>query len=282
MKKSTNKKELFMHLFNGSLVTVIGQTGSGKSQIIFSYFDHLTQRYAPEELKIRAYDVVNVDYWEEEPVMPWADVVRYPEAGTPEPILADIKLVEDRIAGATDCSQKTIIHINECDLFQTDFRESVIELCTLIAKHGMDINMQLIYETSRPAEPALPKVVVDASDVKIACPLPREEYTTNFIGKVESFPQKQGEMLIYSAILDTVLSYSLYLPRGQAEEEQTVCPKCGGVNLREYIYGKPSPELIAEAKENDDIILAGCVIEPDSPGFYCRDCDISFGEPDWW
>lgn len=62
-------------------------------------------------------------------------------------------------------------------------------------------------------------------------------------------------------------------------EKSHVCPHCGSIEVTEYIYGLPSPELIEEAGKDENIQLAGCVIESDSPGFYCRSCKKEFGSP---
>lgn len=211
MAPETNPQKLYKLLDKASLITIIGQTGSGKSQLIFSYLDYVTRQYTPEEFQIRAYDVVQVDYGDFEPVTKWTDVVWYPEAGKEETILADIKRIKDRMSGEEDTKQRVLIHINECDLFQTDFRESVIELCTLIAKHGKDINMQLIYETSRPAEPALPNIVVSSSDARVLCPVPQQEYADNFLGPVGIRPTTVGEYCVQTK--EDLSYFKLHLPR---------------------------------------------------------------------
>ncbi len=111
--------------------------------------------------------------------------------------------------------QRILIHINECDLFvnESQLRENVIELCSLIAKHGKTINVQLIYETSRPAEPALPKIVVALSDVRVLCPVANINDAHNFLGKIDELPQEQGEMLVQTNNpLETKL-FELNLPR---------------------------------------------------------------------
>jgi energy-coupling factor transporter ATP-binding protein EcfA2 len=118
MEKSSIAKDFFSHLDSAGLILVIGYSGSGKSQLIFSYLDYLTKKYSPEEFVIIAYDVVRVDYWEKEPVMPWVRVANWKDYKIE--ILSNIQLVKDRKSGKTDSKQHVLIHINECDLFQTD------------------------------------------------------------------------------------------------------------------------------------------------------------------
>ncbi len=211
METSPELTDFFSHLDSAGLILVIGYSGSGKSQLIFSYLDYLTKKYSPDEFAIMAYDVVRVDYWEKEPVMPWVQVVNWKDYRNE--ILSNIQLVKDRKSGAADSAQRILIHINECDLFQTDFRDSVVELCELVAEKGKDINVQLIYETSRPAEPALPTVLVNAANIKIMCPVANTIDAEYFLGTVEELPERQGQIKVKIDNAGGFKDYDFYLPR---------------------------------------------------------------------
>lgn len=50
------------------------------------------------------------------------------------------------------------------------------------------------------------------------------------------------------------------------------CPKCFSSNVIKFAYGFPSIELIKRYEEGK-VKLGGCCIEPDSPVFYCKDCE---------
>ena len=56
------------------------------------------------------------------------------------------------------------------------------------------------------------------------------------------------------------------------------CPKCGATDPLEIIYGLPSAEM-SEAAKNGVIALGGCIIDPDSPAYRCRNesCGHAFG-----
>ncbi len=211
MENSPELNDFFGRLDSAGLILVIGYTGSGKSQLIFSYLDYLTEMYSPDEFVVFAYDVVRVDYWEKEPVMPWVKVADWKDYRNE--ILSNIQLIKDRTSGATDSKQRVLIHINECDLFQTDYRDSVIELCELVAVNGQAANMQLIFETSRPAQPALPAVLVNAANAKILCPVASDIDAQYFLGTTEGLPQKQGEIKVKFDTSEGLLNHSFYLPR---------------------------------------------------------------------
>jgi hypothetical protein len=49
------------------------------------------------------------------------------------------------------------------------------------------------------------------------------------------------------------------------------CPHCGSDRVVPYAYGLPIPDLV-EAEERGEVILAGCVVDADSPAFHCNAC----------
>lgn len=63
MNFSQSKEEIFSLLDSASFITMVGTTGSGKSQFLFSYYDRTLPQYKPYEIGIRAFDVVRVDYF---------------------------------------------------------------------------------------------------------------------------------------------------------------------------------------------------------------------------
>lgn len=50
------------------------------------------------------------------------------------------------------------------------------------------------------------------------------------------------------------------------------CPKCGSRNSVKIVYGMPSYELFQKA-EAGKVKLGGCIIEKDSPEYFCKDCE---------
>ncbi|MGK2949898.1 MAG: hypothetical protein ACSLFP_15105 [Acidimicrobiales bacterium] len=48
----------------------------------------------------------------------------------------------------------------------------------------------------------------------------------------------------------------------------SLCPTCGAPGVP-IAYGMPGPEMSAAA-ERSEIILGGCMIEPDQPTHQCR------------
>jgi hypothetical protein len=42
------------------------------------------------------------------------------------------------------------------------------------------------------------------------------------------------------------------------------------------VYGLPGPDLEEEAQENK-VVLAGCMVGPTDPAFFCKRCKLEFG-----
>lgn len=51
------------------------------------------------------------------------------------------------------------------------------------------------------------------------------------------------------------------------------CPKCGA-NLTKITYGYPTNDMF-DAHARGELIIGGCVVQPDSPEFACTECGWS-------
>ncbi len=49
------------------------------------------------------------------------------------------------------------------------------------------------------------------------------------------------------------------------------CPSCGERRLVPIAYGYPGPQMW-EAVDRGEIVLGGCIIEPDNPQWRCLSC----------
>ena len=61
-------------------------------------------------------------------------------------------------------------------------------------------------------------------------------------------------------------------------EETNHCPKCGGEAVP-IIYGLVVPELFG-TQERGEVVLGGCCVDPWSPKWHCKKCNLSFGDRD--
>lgn len=66
---------------------------------------------------------------------------------------------------------------------------------------------------------------------------------------------------------------------GTKKKRKMVCPKCKSKNIKTIVYGFLKPKSDKEWEEFDKrSIQGGCMIDADSPRFYCADCKERFGE----
>lgn len=56
------------------------------------------------------------------------------------------------------------------------------------------------------------------------------------------------------------------------------CPNCN-VEMKPYVYGFPTPDLMDKA-DNGEIILGGCVVFDYKPTHYCNVCQEQYPEAD--
>ena len=54
------------------------------------------------------------------------------------------------------------------------------------------------------------------------------------------------------------------------------CPACGAADVVPMVYGFPSPDML-DAAERREIVLGGCIVDSDSPGWCCVACRLPFG-----
>ncbi len=65
----------------------------------------------------------------------------------------------------------------------------------------------------------------------------------------------------------------------EKEMNKTIkCPYCKSENVARYAYGMPAfNEELEEKLANDEIVLGGCCIKPNSSAYKCNDCGKDFG-----
>ncbi|MBM3896853.1 MAG: hypothetical protein FJ360_03860 [Thaumarchaeota archaeon] len=55
-----------------------------------------------------------------------------------------------------------------------------------------------------------------------------------------------------------------------------VCTKCGSKNTVRIVYGYPSEETLAAAK-NGKLVLGGCIVGSNDPVWHCNECQNNWG-----
>jgi len=57
-----------------------------------------------------------------------------------------------------------------------------------------------------------------------------------------------------------------------------LCPKCQSENIGDFVYGPPLAVMDADKEDimKGKIRAAGCVVDSDSPHWFCQDCDYEW------
>lgn len=220
---------------SASLMTMIGSTGSGKSQLILSYLDYLTEKSEIHELGIRAFDVTRVEYYYKDPIYLWVEEHRRFGEQQATGLDEDLATVNKRISTNSRSNRKIFIHITECDIMASDDQGKMLELCDLVAKHGQNINVQLLYETSRPSINVMPAELSKKSDLRIMAHTPVTQDISHFISEFDSVIDlvHEGRKYITCDKNGTLFAYQLILDRIDGDAKTTTCTHCGGADVCE-------------------------------------------------
>lgn len=63
------------------------------------------------------------------------------------------------------------------------------------------------------------------------------------------------------------------------KKKTLICPICGSTNIASYLFGMPAyDEELEEKLANNEVVLGGCCIMPDSPAYHCNECEEDFGK----
>lgn len=186
----TNKDYFTFNMHNSALV--VGQTGTGKTELVRQYIRRIEQAFTPEQMKYVIYDLKVVEF---DPKWEGGAKEEYlytpVRTGKPEDIdyLEELaQLAENRIA--EEGSQPMIfIYIEECDLaaqYPGRFHDAMMK----INKNAKRANMKLIFSTSRPSVDILPEDFINSFDLILSGTLASEidEKTVGIAGATKLRP----------------------------------------------------------------------------------------------
>lgn len=177
---TTNADYFTFNVDNSMLL--VGQTGTGKTELVRRYITLLEQAFKPEDMKYAIFDLKQCEFTRE------GEAGNKPEYnhtrlrfGTPEDMdyLEELAaLAKSRAEAGGKAKPFIFIYIEECDMavqYPDRFVPAVIE----INKHAERANMKLIYSTSRAGGQAIPPELRDSFDLILAgtmATLKDEEY----------------------------------------------------------------------------------------------------------
>ncbi len=65
---------------------------------------------------------------------------------------------------------------------------------------------------------------------------------------------------------------------GTVAYRRKTCPECGGRKIARIMYGyMPIDEKLQEKLDSGKIVLGGCCVGPDDPGWECGECGHGWG-----
>lgn len=170
---NTTNKDYFTFNVNNSAL-VVGQTGTGKTELVKAYMRRLEAGYTPRQMKYVLFDLKQCEFstdFEEgtKKEYLYIPVINWPDKGLD--ILEDLaRLAVKRTEGLTHNPKLLFIYIEECDMAAIDqkrFDDSVIT----INKHAKQANMKLMYSTSRPSPDVVSKQLIESFELILSSTL---------------------------------------------------------------------------------------------------------------
>ena len=164
----TNKDYFTFNVHNSALV--VGQTGTGKTELVRSYMRRIEQAFTPEEMKYVIFDLKQVEFDTEfdggaKEEYLYTDI----RFGTPE----DMEYLEELATLAKDRAETEVtipflfIYIEECDL-AVQYSERFEDAVFTINRYAQKANMKLIFSTSRVSKDIVTEELRDSFDVILA------------------------------------------------------------------------------------------------------------------
>ena len=151
----------FVDFSNHHFMLLVGQTGSGKSIFHNYLYKKITEQNTPQDIGFIFLDMTQVDSWKSSYTMA---IETHPEKA--------IKLLEKLISEPINATRHTIVHIEECDMFQS-FTERAENAVRAILKSRNDVT--IVYSTSRPSPSApLRQSLLKMVDAKVVFQLSSE------------------------------------------------------------------------------------------------------------
>ncbi len=164
----TNKDYFTFNVHHSALV--VGQTGTGKTELVRSYIRRLEQAFTPDEIKYVIFDLKVVEF---DPKYEEGAKEQYlytpVRTGTQEDMayLEELAALSTKRAGEAQPTPLIFIYIEECDLaaqYPERFHSSVSE----INRNAQKANMKLVFSTSRPSPDIIPPEFRDSFDLILA------------------------------------------------------------------------------------------------------------------
>ena len=165
----TNRDYFTFNVDNSALI--IGQTGTGKSEMVHKLIDMYQSAQSPDEVKFVLFDLKQVEFNDTNKDYLYFDVIYDADIGLgrlDELAELSIKRKDNNIT-----KPLLFIYIEECDMAAVDqkrFDEAVIVINTNAKKAGM----KLVYSTSRPAPDVVSKELIASFDLIMTSQLASE------------------------------------------------------------------------------------------------------------
>ena len=170
----TNKDYFTFNVHNSALV--VGQTGTGKTELVRQYIRRLEQAFTPDQMKYVIFDLKQVEFDSKHADGAKQEYLYSPiRFGKPEDMdyLEELADLAEQRAKEEKPEPMIFIYIEECDLavqYPERFHHAVMKI-NATAKQA---NMKLIFSTSRPSPDIITPIFRDSFNLILSGTLASE------------------------------------------------------------------------------------------------------------
>jgi energy-coupling factor transporter ATP-binding protein EcfA2 len=177
-------------LGSDSSILLLGETGTGKSELVRTILEQLKSNYTPEEVSFVLFDLKQVEFQDEDVNYLYKDVITSVVVGVR--VLRELVEYADLRIKKKQKFPAIVIYIEECDI-AAQHQEKFDKLMISLIGKAKEANFCIIYSTSRVSEKTISKGLLKHFEIILASRLP--EGSINYLG-IEDTKEIRGHNFI--------------------------------------------------------------------------------------